>query len=103
MTCKRCSDGEATFCISCMTDIVEETDRALEQAEARIAKLQAAVDVAEKAHLLCIDELTEAQEENKKLRAALSDISLQATRDEHPLSSLSKIFDIADKILREGE
>ena len=43
MNCKRCSDGEATFCISCMTDIVEETDKALERAEVRIAKLRAAL------------------------------------------------------------
>ena len=41
MTCKRCSDGEATYCISCMNDIMTETDKALERAEARIVKLRA--------------------------------------------------------------
>ena len=43
MTCKRCHKGEATFCISCMTDIVEDTDKALEGAEAKIVKFRAAL------------------------------------------------------------
>ncbi len=36
MDCKRCKEGEATYCISCMNEIVAETDRALEKAEARV-------------------------------------------------------------------
>ena len=44
MNCKRCSDGEATFCIGCMHDITTETDKALERAEARIAKLRYVLD-----------------------------------------------------------
>ena len=44
MTCKRCSDGEATYCITCMNDIMTETDKALERAEARIVKLRAALE-----------------------------------------------------------
>ena len=71
LNCKRCKDGEATYCIGCMNEIMAETDRALERAEARIASLRAAVEVAEKAHENCIDELMEAHEESKKLRAAL--------------------------------
>ncbi len=37
----------------------------------RAEKAEAAVEVAEAAHELCIDELMEAQEENKKLRDVL--------------------------------
>ncbi len=77
-----------------------------EKAEAENARLQAAVDVTEKAHLLCIDELTEAQEENKKLRAALSEL-VQACMPLSYKCSVKTEFDVAmesaQEALREGE
>ena len=106
MTCNRCKDGEAVYCIGCMNEIVAETDRALERAEARIVSLRAAVEVAEKAHENCIDELMEAQGENKELRAALFCKKCKSTGLEYGRCALKEACPTCGplrKALREGE
>ncbi len=42
-TCKRCSNGNATFCVTCLTDIMEEADTAIEKLEGLIAKYREAL------------------------------------------------------------